>query len=191
MDRLKAYLNSVYRINDETWEAIKGLFSSKKLPKGEHFIKIGAYAKKIAFLQEGYLRGYYRHANGTEYNKHFFKAPSFIGGYTSLVTQDPTQIAQQALTDCIILEANYEKIIELSSQYTDLVWLSKGLAEQFLVQKEHREIQLVLLEAGERYTIFKKEFPELEQLIPQYQIAAYLGVSATQLSRIRKKMLSK
>lgn len=191
MEKLKKYLNSVYRINDETWEAIKTLFMHKTLAKGEHFIRIGTYAQNIAFLQEGYVRGYYRHANGTEYNKHFFKSPSFIGGYTSLVTRQATQIAQQALTDCVILEANYAKIIQLSSQYTDLVWLSKGLAEQFLVQKEHREIQLVLLEASERYKIFRQEFPKLELLIPQYHIAAYLGISATQLSRIRKKMLSK
>ncbi|MCP4439056.1 MAG: Crp/Fnr family transcriptional regulator [Aureispira sp.] len=191
MEKLRAYLNSIHRVKEETWEVLKALFVQKQLPKGEHFIKAGAYAKKIAFLQEGYLRGYYRHANGTEYNKHFFKSPAFIGGYSSLVTKQPTQISQQALTDCVILEASYQKIIELSDQYTDLVWLSKGLAEQFLVQKEHREIQLVLLEASERYEIFRKEFPELEQLIPQYHIAAYLGVSATQLSRIRKKKLQK
>ena len=195
------------------------MFVKKNLIKGEHFIKIGSYAKKIAFsdilhlrgyyrhlndgnnlsdilhlndgnnlLDEGYLRGYYRHLDGTEYNKHFFKSPAFIGGYSSLVTGNPTQIGQEALIDCVIYEASYSKVIKLSNSYPELVWLFKGLAEQFLVQKEYREIQLVLLEAAERYQIFRDEFPELEQIIPQYQIAAYLGVSPTQLSRIRKKM---
>ena len=92
------------------------------------------------------------------------------------------------MIDCVIYEANYTKVVELAYRYPELIWLFKGLAEQFLVQKEQREIQLVLLDAAERYQIFRAEFPELEQLIPQYQVAAYLGVSPTQLSRIRKKM---
>jgi hypothetical protein len=43
-----------------------------------------------------------------------------------------------------------------------------------------------LLDASQRYVLFKKEFPTLEQLIPQFHIASYLGISATQLSRIRR-----
>jgi hypothetical protein len=53
--------------------------------------------------------------------------------------------------------------------------------------KERREIELVLLQADERYKIFKQEYPNLENLIPQYHIASYLGVTPTQLSRIRAK----
>jgi len=59
------------------------------------------------------------------------------------------------------------------------------MAEQFFIQKEKREIELVTLEAKERYQIFQKEHPGLDQQIPQYHIASYLGVSPTQLSRIR------
>jgi len=188
MKKLIDFTNSIYPLQSTTWEALEPLFTPKEWKKGAHFIKIGAYAQKIAFLESGYVRGYYRHDNGTEYNKHFFKSPCFVGGYTSLVTRQPTQIGQQALTDCRVWEADYQKILQLSQAHADIVWLTKALAEQFLVQKEHREIQLVLLEASERYQIFRKEFPDLELLIPQYHIAAYLGVSPTQLSRIRKKL---
>ena len=65
--------------------------------------------------------------------------------------------------------------------------LSRILAEHFFVDKEKREIELVMLGASEKYEIFKKEHPNLENLIPQYHIASYLGISPTQLSRIRAK----
>ena len=57
--------------------------------------------------------------------------------------------------------------------------------------KEKRELEMSLLQADERYAIFRNEFKGVEQLIPQYHIASYLGISATQLSRIRNKMTSK
>jgi hypothetical protein len=47
---------------------------------------------------------------------------------------------------------------------------------------------MALLDAADRYLIFKEEYPGLEDLIPQYHVATYLGVSPTQLSRIRQKL---
>ena len=45
-----------------------------------------------------------------------------------------------------------------------------------------------MLDADQRYAILQKEFPGIELKIPQYHIASYLGISATQLSRIRSKL---
>ncbi|MGE4347904.1 MAG: Crp/Fnr family transcriptional regulator, partial [Flavobacteriaceae bacterium] len=64
----------------------------------------------------------------------------------------------------------------------------RKLAEQFFVHKEQREVNIVMLDADKRYLIFQQEFPFLEQLIPQYHIASYLGITPTQLSRIRRKL---
>ena len=60
-----------------------------------------------------------------------------------------------------------------------------GLGNDQGLYAEKREVEIVLLEANKRYAIFKKEYPQLEQLIPQYHIASYLGITPTQLSRIR------
>ena len=49
LNRLKNYLNTVHRIGETTWNVLAPLFVKKNLIKGEHFIKIGSYAKKIAF----------------------------------------------------------------------------------------------------------------------------------------------
>ncbi|GMU95073.1 MAG: hypothetical protein AMXMBFR50_05900 [Ignavibacterium album] len=59
------------------------------------------------------------------------------------------------------------------------------------MQKEKREIEIVLLNAEKRYQIFRNDFPQLEQQIPQYHIASYLAITPTQLSRIRRKISGK
>jgi hypothetical protein len=77
--------------------------------------------------------------------------------------------------------------VNLYNTFPALERFARKLAESYFVLKEKREIELVLLEAGERYLIFQKEFPGLENRIPQYHIASYLGITPTQLSRIRAK----
>jgi len=47
---------------------------------------------------------------------------------------------------------------------------------------------MALLDAEKRYLILREEFPGLEMKIPQYHIASYLGISPTQLSRVRNTM---
>ncbi len=187
MKELQKYLNAISPIQDKTWDRIELLFSEKKLTKGAYFIEEGETAKQIGFLQSGIIRAFYRNNEGIEYNKHFFIQNNIIGGYSSLVTSMPNIIFQQALTDCVILVAQYAEITKLYDLCPDFERVGRKLAEFYFVEKEKREIEIVLLEADKRYLIFRKEYPQLEQLIPQYQIASYLGITPTQLSRIRRK----
>jgi hypothetical protein len=48
--------------------------------------------------------------------------------------------------------------------------------------------QIATLDSRERYRLFQDEFSEFEDMIPQYLIASYLGITPTQLSRIRKSI---
>lgn len=185
MEILKQYLDTISPLENETWESVKQLFIETKLNKGDYFIEEGPIAKQIGFLFEGVVRAFYRSNEGNEYNKTFFTAPCMIGGYSSLITAKPNLINQQALTDCKLWVADYKPLCNFYNTHPDLERIARKLAEFYFVDKEKREIEIVLLDADKRYRIFKEEHPELEQLIPQYHIASYLGITPTQLSRIR------
>ncbi|UBM59661.1 Crp/Fnr family transcriptional regulator [Marinilongibacter aquaticus] len=191
MTPFKSFFCGLAPVSDSSWDRFEALFRPQSLKKGEYFISEGQMAHKVAFLNKGILRAFYRHSNGTEYNKHFFLNPCFIGAYTSLITGTVNQINQEALSDCEILVAQYTEIEALYALCPDLERAARRLVELFFIQKEQREIELVLLDANERYRIFQSNFPQLEQLIPQYHIASYLGITPTQLSRIRKKAAKK
>ena len=65
--------------------------------------------------------------------------------------------------------------------------VSRKTVDQLYIAKERRECQLLLLNAAERLAEFRAEFPGLESRIPQYHVAAYLGISPVTLSRIVTK----
>ncbi|PHR85972.1 MAG: Crp/Fnr family transcriptional regulator [Leeuwenhoekiella sp.] len=189
MTDLKSFFNKLAPISPESWEGFSALFTSKTLNKGAYFARDGELCQEIGFLESGIIRAFYRNEDAVEYNKHFFVNPCFIGGYASLITGRPNQILQQALTPCKIQVARFGELQNLYESCRDLERAARVLAEQFFVQKEQREIEIVLLDAEKRYQIFRKDFPQLEQQIPQYHIASYLGITPTQLSRVRKKLL--
>lgn len=184
---LKETIIQITHFDQISLDAFVSIFSEVNFNKGKALAKKGEYTKKIAFVLSGVLRAYYSNEKGEEYNKTFFTAGKFVGAYSSLITKQKNLIDIDCLTDCKLLIAEYSKITSLYDQYPQIERLSRILAEQFFVIKEKREIELVTLEAKERYAIFQQEHPQLEQLIPQYHIASYLGVSPTQLSRIRAK----
>ena len=191
MEDVKKYLNTISPISEKAFEVIFSGFEVNNLKKGDYFAKEGSYAHRFGILTEGVARAFFRNSEGAEYNK-FFNVPiSFIGAYSSLVTKTKNLINIQCLTDCQILVADYDRFINLYQTYPEIETLSRRLSESYFVSKEKREIELVLLDAEKRYAIFKEEYPNLEQRIPQYHIASYLGITPTQLSRIRSALVQK
>ncbi len=165
------------------------IFVFDELEKGKYFIREGQFAKEIAFLETGIVRAFYIDNTGKEYNKHFFSSPSIIGSYASLISKEKNKVAQQALTDCKVWRVPFYKIEKLSIGNYEIERLRRIIAENFFLNSEKKELEMAMLDADKRYSIFLKEYPGIELEIPQYHIASYLGISPTQLSRIRKKMM--
>ena len=186
MKNIISFFNDIIHLSDQTVHLMSKLFVPATLKKGEYFIKKGQYAKEIAFLESGYVRAYYINNEGKEYNKTFFAAPTIIGSYAALISKQPNVVAQQALTDCKIWKVPFHKIEDLSEGNLEIERLRRVIAESYFLSNEKKEIEMALLEAEKRYQILQEEYPGIELQIPQYHIAAYLGISPTQLSRIRK-----
>ncbi len=182
---MSEYLRKIAPLGDSSWETLQSALVRRTLAKNEHFNVVGRVADTIGFLQEGCVRAYYTTEDGKEYNKHLFVAPAVIGDYASLLTGEPVAIPQQALTRCTVLTADFRALDRLTDTHPDLERFARRFAELAYIIKEKRELELVTLHADERYELMLERLPGIEQYITQYHIASYLGISATQLSRIR------
>jgi len=188
MKELLNYLNTISPIQKETFEELQKSFRPLQLYKNEFFVREGQLAQHIGFLKKGIVRAFFLNKEGKEYNKQFFVGPTLIGAYSSLLSKQTNKIAQQALTDCELLVADFSVLERLYDTHHDLERLGRKIAEFYFLEKEQKEIEMALLDADKRYLIMRDRFPNIEAFIPQYHIASYLGISPTQLSRIRRKM---
>ncbi len=187
MTSFKSYLLRFTQVPEESLKALLDLFQPVSLVKGDHYAQSGQTAKKLAFVESGLLRAYYQSPGGEQFNKIFFSNPAIVGAYTSLITKEKNQINIECLTDCEMVETDFQKILNLYEEHPMIERLNRTIAEDFFVKKEKREISLVMNDASERYALFQEEHPGLENQIAQYHIASYLGITPTQRSRIRAK----
>lgn len=187
MNELKVYLETLINFTENEMDVFTSLFSEIQLKKNEYFAKEGEFSSKLAFLSIGVMRAFFRSKSGNEYNKTFFTPSNFVAAYSSITTKQRNLINIQCLTDCTLLVADFKKLSSLYKDFPKIESLARIMSEYKFSIKEKREIELVTLEATERYEIFKKEHSNLENVISQYHIASYLGITPTQLSRIRAK----
>ncbi len=62
------------------------------------------------------------------------------------------------------------------------------LEKNWVIDKEKREIDIVMKDAASRYLELLEQHPDFDKRVPLIHIASHLGITPTQLSRIRKNM---
>lgn len=183
--RLVGMVASIHPLEPAAWAAILPLVTRRTYAPREHLSPLGSVQTTVGLLESGRVRAYYTTADGKEYNKHFFTGPDFVGDYASLLTGRPVEVPQQALTPCAVWSIDRAALIALESQHPSLVQLQRRFAEGLYLLKERRELEMATMNATERYARLVDEHPGIEVDVPLYEIAAYLGITPTQLSRVR------
>ncbi|MFD2520759.1 Crp/Fnr family transcriptional regulator [Emticicia soli] len=187
----QSFISFVKRIIDlpEAEEAkILKLLKPAKIAKGEYYIREGQIPKKFGFVEQGLFRYLYINNKGTEFTKNFILENNFISAYSAMISQQPSRMFIEALEDSFLYDISYNDWLELKKGHECWNQFLVTILEKAFSTKEIRERDLLLLEAQERYALFKKEFPTLEHRIKQHLIASYLGISPISLSRIRNKL---
>jgi len=184
--QIRKSIDNIYRIGNECWSEIEPLIYIKELDKNDYFSKEGQLTRDLGFIFKGILRIYYLNNKGEEWNKHFLQENDFVASSISPDKKSITNI--QALTKTSILCVPYTELVKLSTKYKEINSFIQKLTFSYLEQKQDREISLLSEEAMNNYLSFKKSYPDLENKIQHYHIASYLGITPTQLSRLRKKL---
>ncbi|WP_109830050.1 Crp/Fnr family transcriptional regulator [Reichenbachiella versicolor] len=186
---LKLAIDKYYRISDSAWQALQEIVKIQEVSKGELVLRAGNTARNIHFINKGSLRTFYIDKNGNTYNKNLFLEGKFAAAKVSLLTKSASYFSIEALEDTILYNINFEQYKALQDEYADLQKFYIAYIEQsWIIYREQIEIAIVMLDAKDRYLKFLNEHPGIEERIAQHHIAAHLGITPTQLSRIRKSI---
>ncbi|MGB0891144.1 MAG: Crp/Fnr family transcriptional regulator [Flavobacteriaceae bacterium] len=192
MDFVKAFINMFLpSLSKESLEKFRELVSVNEHKKGHIIVNEGETPTQFYILKKGIVRSFILNDKGKEHIRTLYIPVTTSGALSSLIKKTPSNATYECLTDCEILEGNFSDFIKLTKEYHDLSLFYNKVLESIFQRTENKVFDLSVLNAKERYLKLKKEVPNIDNLITQYHIAAYLNITPVQLSRIRKDLYSK
>lgn len=159
-----------------------------EVAKGTVLLKEGKVANEYYVLQEGVARAYVYDYNNDEISTEFFTEGEIVISTASLFQRIPSPENIQTVTDCIMLRIEFGIFQALFSSIPAYVdWGRLWFTSQLFAIKQ-RSLDMVQETATNRYLKLLNTKPQIIQHVPLKQIASYLGVTDTSLSRIRKEI---
>ena len=199
MNKTKAYLADFretildyHPISDESFSLFEDIISFRTLSKHEILLNIGQISRHIHFICKGAVIAYFTDDEGNTYNKNIFLEKQFAGSTVSALLKIPSEFTLQAIEETTLISINYQQYKELIYKNDEFKnFYIAYLEKNWVIDKEQREISLVMDNATTRYLTLLKAYPDIDKRIPLQHIASHLGVTSTQLSRIRKDLKEK
>ncbi len=160
--------------------------SMKAIKKDDYFFSPNNTCNELGFVTKGLLRSFIV-VDGKEFNIEFYFEDQFVSAFTSFLTQLPSDWTIQALEESELIVINRDLLTDLYERNNCWVSFGKNIFERQTIKKCSREKSLIGDNAATRYKMFREEYHEVENRIPLYHIASYLGITPETLSRLRKK----
>ena len=160
----------------------------KRIRRKQYLIQEGNVSRYEAFVNKGCLRAYHVDEKGQEHIAQFAIEGWWIGDMYSFLTSTPACLNVDALEDSELLCIDKPSLEELYLQVPKFERFFRIILQNAFIAHQQRIIANMSKTAEERYLEFIKHYPQLEQRVPQHQIASYLGITPESLSRIRKQL---
>jgi CRP-like cAMP-binding protein len=186
---LRNHIEAFVKMPDDDWDLMLPHLTIITLRKNQFFIKEGKRETRVGFVINGMLRQYYT-KDGEEKTTYFFFENHLMTSYVSCITNNPSLVSIEALSNVTCLSFPYNILLQLFDK--SMAWQKFGrlVAEYLGIGLEERMVSLLLQSPEERYIdLLNSNKKKIIERIPQHYIANYLGITPVSMSRIRSRIL--
>ncbi len=191
MEELINKIKSSITLSSKAEEYLFSISKEKTVPKAEILIRQGQAVKKTYFVTVGCLRSYCIDNDGKEHTLQFAIKDWWISDFIAIYNNELATLTVECITDSTIIEFNANELDGIHSLFPEFEAFQRKNLERHVVSLHKRILNQLQLTAQERYDLFLEQYPDIEQYIPNYHIASYLGITQQSLSRIRAEKVNK
>jgi CRP-like cAMP-binding protein len=181
---LKKFVEQWMVMPEEGWNVVIPLLTIRHLKKGEFFVRAGEQRREVGFVVRGLIRKYYSDDEGSDFTTALLSEGRLAAPYEFLLSNQPNEASLQAIEDTSLVVFNYDQFQEFAQNH--ILWkeIALKVAQFIVLERERRQVRLVMASATERYEDFLREHANLVGRVANYQIASYLGITPEALSRL-------
>jgi CRP-like cAMP-binding protein len=187
MNALEAYFVTIGFSRQECCQ-ISACFRSKNIAKGEYFVREGAMALQVAFVEEGALQYYSINQEGEEQSTYVSLSGSFAASLLSYLSEVPARENIRAITKSKLWLIGKQEMQGLQAALPAFKDFYIQLLEGQICCIDKARFDLITLNAEKRYKKILQEEPRLLQEVPLKYVASLLGITQRHLSRLRKSI---
>jgi CRP-like cAMP-binding protein len=191
LEPLIHFLQSTQMVSHATAIEISGYFTEKELAAQEFHFTEGHIYNEYLFLEEGFMRAFAYDLDGNDITTNFYLKNQIVCEVSSFFTRTVSRENIQALTDCKAWSITYEQLNFLFHNIPAFRDFGRLILVRGFTALKARVLSMITETAEERYATLLKTNPEIFQNAPLKNIASYLGITDTSLSRIRKEFSKK
>jgi len=184
------YLKSYVSLTETEEAFLISKITSRKYLKGQYIVQQGDICKNSNFIVSGCTKTFYVDDKGSEHIIMFAIENWWSSDIGSFITQNPADYNVQCIENTEVIQFSYAGQDKLFAEIPKLERLFRLLIEKALVSSQKRIVTGFSLSAKEQYLQFNKQYPTIEQRVPQYMIASYLGITKEFLSKIKSQLIS-
>lgn len=167
--------------------ALTKIIEIRELNKKEFLIQPGETSNSMNFIAKGCMRSYYLDKGAQEHTLQLGIEEWWINDLYSYLSRKKSRMYVQALEPTILVQLPRLKLEQLYLEVPAISHFFRIKIQNAYVAIQERVIDSMSDEAYDRYKDFIKSYRDIEQRVPQYIIASYLGVTPEFLSYLRKK----
>ncbi|MET3036650.1 Crp/Fnr family transcriptional regulator [Chryseobacterium sp. NRRL B-14859] len=181
-------INQYYPLSEATMKALLNICTEERYSKNNLLLEAGNRARYYYFIKSGLIGYYTVDEQGENIYKIFFEEGSFVASTAAIIKNEASDFNIIALEDCSVIQYPVKEYRELLEKYHDLALFHMYYLERnWVVKKEPLEVSLKYETAKQRY-LQLLDHTSLSERLKQHHIASYLGITPTQLSRIKKEL---
>jgi CRP-like cAMP-binding protein len=166
---------------------LREAFKSKSLRRRQYLMQEGEVCHNFSFIATGALRMFSVNERGQEAILSLNTECSWLTDEESLHFQKPSRYNIDALENTVVLQVTLPRLQLLIHNISAVAEMIARCRHEQVIDTQRRLHAAISMTTEEQYQDLLENKPDYAQRFSQNLLAAYLGVKAETLSRVRKR----
>ncbi|MHA7060089.1 Crp/Fnr family transcriptional regulator [Aquimarina sp. M1] len=175
-------------MNEEHRKLIHHKLKKITVVKGETLLYPNDSTYYQYYVTQGCLRSFFTDKLAREHTIQFAIKDWWISDYTAFFKKEKAILQIECIQDATVYRLSRDDMNKIFDEVPGIERYFRRKTESYIGSFQKRIVGDLSKTAKQQYIDFVNTYPNIEQLVKNYHIASYLGITSESLSRVRKEI---